>query len=166
MQLGPTIIAAMVILSPISAHAAPDCEQFKAAFIAGAAEYKVPAPNIQPDNINHLSLHGEQYWNITTFGDVTTVMSCRWNSFRTFWANGINGEEITSTHHSLLMAIGLHSYGMEWPAALQVRDQLVRTAKVPPDPHTGYIPINDGKALFVINIKGAPIFGIWNDRYR
>jgi hypothetical protein len=163
MQLGPTIIAAMVILSPISAHAAPTCEQFKAAFIAGAAEYKVPTPNIQPDNIHHLSHHGEQYWNITTFGDVSTVLSCRWNSFDTFWANAINGEEITSTHHSLLMAIGLHSYGMEWPAVLQVRDQLVRTAKAS-DPHAAYIPINDGKALFVINIKGAPIFHIENDR--
>jgi hypothetical protein len=62
-------------------------------------------------------------------------------------------------HVLLLMAIGLHGYGIEWRSALTLRDQLVRMANAS-DAQTASLHVEGGEASLVISIAGVPSFQI------
>jgi hypothetical protein len=152
------IATAMLILSPISVQAAATCQQFKAGFVEGAAQYQVPAPKFLLENVNAADAD-IQYWTITTFGDVRAMMSCWHGSVDTFVADANDNEMASSLHLLLLMGIGLHGYGMEWRPALDLRDQLVRAAKAS-DPHIAKLPVDGAEASLIISFAGVPSFQI------
>jgi hypothetical protein len=152
------IATAMLILSPISVKAAT-CEQFKAGIVEGAAQYQVPAPKFELSTVNAADAD-IQYWTITMFGDVRAMMSCWHGSVGSFLADANDREMASSLHLLLLMAIGIHGYGMEWRPALDLRDQLVRAAKAS-DSQTAKLPIDGGgEASLVISFAGVPSFQI------
>jgi hypothetical protein len=97
------------------------------------------------------------FWTIITFGDVRAAMSCWHGSVETFMADANDSEIRSSLHLLVLMAIGLHGWGMEWRPALEMRDQLVRMAT---DAQTASLHVEGGEASLVISIAGVPSFEI------
>jgi hypothetical protein len=122
-----------------------------------ARELQVPAPKFELVHVNEADAN-IRYWSITMFGDVRSVMSCWYGWVGTFAADA-NDSEMSSVHLSLLMGIGLYSYGMEWREALGLRDQLVRAAKAS-DLQTARFPVEGGEASLVISVAGVPSFQI------
>jgi hypothetical protein len=158
MRILKAVAAAMLTLSPISVQAGATCEQFKAAIVEGAAQYQAPAPKFQLDGVNSADAD-ISYWTITTFGDVRAAMSCSHGSVSFFLADANDSEIRSSLHLLVLMAIGLHGWGMEWRPALEMRDQLVRMANAS-DAQTASLHVEGGEASLVISIAGVPSFQI------
>jgi hypothetical protein len=151
------LAAAALVLSPVAVQAAT-CEQFAARIVEGAAMYQVPAPQFQLDDVNSADAN-IRYWSITMFDDARAVVSCWHGSVHSFLADA-NGNDIKSSIHlMLLMAMGLHGYGLEWRPALELRDQLVRAAKAS-DPHVARLPVEGGEASLIVSIAGVPSFQI------
>jgi hypothetical protein len=156
--------AAMLTSSSISAQAAATCEQFKAGVVEGAAEHQMPAPKFRLVG-NNSADPDITYWTITTFDNVRAAIICSHGSVEAFMADANDSELTSSIHLLLLMAIGLHGYGMEWREALDLRDQLVRTAKAS-DPHISELPVDGGKASLIISFAGVPSFEIKTENPR
>jgi hypothetical protein len=151
----PAAAVALAFL-PTSVQAAATCEQFKEAMIKGATQYQAPAPKFRLDR-NSSADPGERYFTISMFRDVRAAMSCSHGSVRFFLADANDREKMS--HLMLMMAIGLHGYGIGLRPALELRDQLVRMAKES-DAQSGKLPFDGGEASLVINIVGVPSFQI------
>lgn len=161
MKIVPAIFT-VLSLSIGSLHAAPTCEQFKAAIVEGAAQYDAPAPEFRLQHVNSADAN-VTYWTIVTFGDVRAMMSCWHGRVGTFAADAIDHEMASSLDLLVMMGIGLHGYGLEWRPALYLRDNLVRAANAS-DPQTAEIPVDDeSKASLVISFVGVPSFQIDTD---
>jgi hypothetical protein len=160
MRIAVAILTVLGALSSAgSLHAAPTCEQFKAAIVDGSAEYRAPLPGFRLEHVN--SADAEiTYWIIATFDDVRMMMSCRHGSLGTFAADANDREIASGLHLLLLMGIGLHGYGMAWRTALDLRDQLVRTAKASDSQTANLLIDGGGRASLVISIVGVPSFQI------
>ena len=71
-------------------HAAPRCDDFKAALIEGAAKYQIPNPTFELAQDNNAD-SDITVWNIATFKELPTMMICSHGSVSTFavYANAI-----------------------------------------------------------------------------
>jgi hypothetical protein len=87
------------------------------------------------------------------------MMSCWHGSVGTFAADASDSEGMSSVHLSLLMGIGLYSYGLEWREALGLRDQLMREARAS-EPQIARLPVEGGEASLIISFAGVPSFQI------
>jgi hypothetical protein len=155
MNILKAMAAAGLAFWSISAQAAT-CDQFRNAIMKGASRYQTPAPKFQLDRTNSAD-PSERDFTISMFGDVRAVMSCSHGSVRFFLADANDREKMS--HLMLIMAIGLHAYGIEWRPALEVRDQLVRMSKES-DAQSAKLPFEGGEASLVISIAGVPSFQI------
>jgi hypothetical protein len=153
------LIAAVLsgLLSPL--HAAPSCDHFKAAIVEGAAHYGLPAPTFTLVHVNEADANVTN-WNIATFDDVRSMISCWHGAVLVFAVNAGNAEIKSSFHILLLAAIGLHAYGMDWRQALNLRADMVRAAKTS---MTAYAAIDGAKASLAISIANTPSFQIEAD---
>jgi len=156
MNILTAVAAAVLAVWPMSVQAAATCEQFKDAMIKGATQYKAPAPKFRLDR-NNSADPGERYFTISMFRDVRAAVSCSQGSVRFFLADANDREKMS--HLMLMMAIGLHGYGIELRPALELRDQLVRMAKES-DAQSGKLSFEGGEASLTINIVGVPSFQI------
>jgi hypothetical protein len=150
-------ISLAVVLLPISANAV-SCEQFRAAIIEGAAMYKTPTPTFHAPHANSVD-PDNRYWDVVMFDDARAMVSCWRGSVDTFAASAKDEQPQSSLHLTLLMAMALHGYGMEWRAALLMRDKLVSTAQVS-NPHIAKISFGARKASLIVSIGGVPNFQI------
>jgi hypothetical protein len=150
-------ISLAVALMPMSANAV-SCEQFKAAIIESAAVYQTPAPTFHMSRANSAD-PDNRYWEIFMFDDARATVSCWRGSVNTFAASAKVSQPQSSLHLTLLMAMALHGYGLEWRAALLMRDELVRTAEVA-NPHMAKISFGGRKASLIISLAGLPNFQI------
>jgi hypothetical protein len=91
------------------------------------------------------------------------MMSCRYGQVGTFAADANSADPASILHTMLLIAMGLHGYGLEWRAALKMRDQLVGSAKAS-DRQMSEVHIEGGKISLVISVAGVPSFQIDTDR--
>jgi hypothetical protein len=146
-----------VALMPVSAQAAT-CEQLKAGIIEGATMYKTPAPTFRLSHVG-AAVPDREMWDIEMFDDARAMMMCRHGSVEAFLADANNGEIKSSLHLMLLMAMGLHGYGLDWRPALLLRDKIISTTKASGS-LTAELPFEGGKASFVISIAGVPSFQI------
>lgn len=143
-------------LLPMSAKAM-SCEHFKAGVIEGAAMHQSPAPTFHILNVNSAS--DNKYWDIQMFDDVRARVSCRQGSVDTFAATAKDSHPTSSLHLASLMAIALHGYGLEWRAALLLRDRLVSTAEAS-NPRMAKMPFGARRASLVVSVAGVPNFEI------
>ena len=160
-------VVAAVVLGLITGaggvHAAPGCDDFKAALIDGATVYQIPTPTFQLTHVNEPD-SDVTHWTIVTFNEIRAKMVCWHGSVSTFAVDANNSKMTSSLHLLLLTGIGLHAYGLEWGPALKLRDDLVRAAKAS-DPHTANIRIQGGSnASFIISVAGVPSFQIDTER--
>lgn len=140
-------------------QAAPSCEQFKAAIVEGAKLYQSPAPQFQLTRVIDVDAD-TTFWSIAAFDDVRSMMECRHGQVGTFAADANDSETTSSLHLALMMSMGLHGYGLEWPPALHLRDKLIRAAKAS-ESRTAELPVDDtSQASLVISIVGVPSFQI------
>jgi hypothetical protein len=159
MRIAVAILTVLGALSGAgSLHAAPGCDQFKAAIVEGAAKYNAPVPKFRLEHVNSADA-GIQYWTIATFNDVRAMISCWHGSVGTFAADANDSEGMSSVHLSLLMGIGLYSYGLEWREAIGLRDQLMRAARAS-DPQIARLPVEGGEVSLIISFAGVPSFQI------
>lgn len=142
-------------LMPISAQAGT-CEQLKAGIVEGATMYEMPAPAFR---LSRVGAAGREMWDIQLFDDTRAMMICNHGSVETFAADANDGEMKSSLHLMLLMAMGLHGYGLDWRPALLLRDKLVSTTKASGS-LTAELAVEGGKASLVISIAGVPSFQI------
>jgi hypothetical protein len=156
MNIVTPVAAVALAFLPTPVQAAATCEQFKEAMIKGATQYQAPAPKFRLDR-NSSADPGERYFTISMFRDVRAAMSCSHGSVRFFLADANDREKMS--HLMLMMAIGLHSYGIGLRPALELRDQLVRMAKES-DAQSAKLPFEGGEASLVISIAGVPSFQI------
>jgi len=119
-------------------------------------QYQASVPKFRLDGVNSADAD-RQFWTIITFDDVQAAMSCWHGSGETFMADANDSEIRSSLHLRVLMAIGLHGWGMEWRPALEMRDQLVRMANAS-DAQTASLHVEGGEASLVISIAGVPFF--------
>ena len=118
-------LALLAVASPASAAT---CEQFAARFVEAGAYYKVPV-QFEPEGVNPHD-PDRQYFKITTFGDVRSVMICSHGWVNNFAVDANNGGEgMSNDHVAALTAVGLYGDGMTWREATDMRDQLMREAK-------------------------------------
>jgi hypothetical protein len=144
-------------LLPISANAM-SCEQFRAAINEGAAIYQTPTPTFHVSHANSVDPYNK-YWDIFMFDDARAMVSCWRGSVNTFAASASDSQSQSSLHLALLMAMALHGYGLEWRAALLIRDKLVSTAEVS-NPHIARISFGAHKASLIVSIASVPNFRI------
>jgi hypothetical protein len=149
------IIAAILLMSPITARAAVSCDQFKAAISEGAAAYKMPTPKFDLARTDG----NIQYFSITIFDDARALLSCWYGLVGTFAVDANSTEPVSILHTMLLAGIGLHGYGLDWRQALKTRDQLVETAKAS-DRQMSEVHVDGGKVSLVISVAGVPSFQI------
>jgi hypothetical protein len=102
-------VGLLAIASPASAAT---CEQFVARFVEAGAHYKVPTPQFEPEGVNSHD-PDTQYFKITTFGDVRSVMICShgWVSHYAVDANN-GGEGLANAHVGALTAVALCADGL------------------------------------------------------
>jgi hypothetical protein len=87
------------------------------------------------------------------------MVSCWRGSVDTFAADAKDSRPTSSVHLTLLMAMALHGYGLEWRQALLMRDKPVSTAEAS-NPHMAKIPLGARKASLIVSIAGVPSFQI------
>jgi hypothetical protein len=128
--------------------------QFFSITMFGAAKYKAPPPTFRLEHVNSADANN-QFFSITMFEDARAAMSCWHGEVETFAADGNSTEPMSILHTMLLAGIGLHSYGLEWRQAFQVRDQLVSLAKAS-DRQASEVHVAGAKVSLVISIVGSP----------
>jgi hypothetical protein len=140
---------------PISAHAAPACEQFKAVIMEGTNIYK-----LRPATFRVEKGGNSEAWHVTgIFPDVRAAILCRNGQVRSYMADADDDKPASALHVQILATLGLQGYQMDMRSALALRDQLVSEAKEA-EPHTAKRAINGGTASFVISFAGVPSFQI------
>jgi hypothetical protein len=149
-------IIAVLLTFATCAHAAPRCDQFKASIVEGATFNRVPAPTFTLAQIDEPSAD-LTYWTIAIFDDVRTMMLCERGLVQVFAVDAKDAEIQSCLHFSLLTAIGLYAYGMEWPPAIDFRDDMVRVAS---EGRAAYSRVEGAKVSLVVNIEGVPSFQI------
>jgi hypothetical protein len=158
MRLRNLLFTLAVASMPVPAQAAT-CEQLKAGIIEGATMYKTPSPTFRLSHVIGAAGPDREMWDVEMFDAARAMMMCRHGSVETFAADANNGEMKSSLHLMLLMAMGLHGYGLDWRPALLLRDKLISTTKASGS-LTAELPVGGGKASFVISIAGVPSFQI------
>lgn len=158
------IAGAILALSPMALRAAASCDQFKAAMVEGAAKYRAPRPKFQLEQLNSADAK-IQYFTISMFDDAGAMMSCRNGEVDTFSADAGSNDQTSILHTTLLAAMGLHGYGLDWRPALKMRDQLFRLANAS-DRQAAKVRLAGGEASLIIGAAGAPSFRIDTERPR
>jgi hypothetical protein len=156
LRLNVIIAVLSLNFATCGAQAAPSCDQFKAAIIEGATLNRIPAPTFTLAPINEPDAD-LTYWTIASFADVRTMMLCERGVVQVFAVDAKDAEAQSSLHFVLLTAIGLYAYGMEWPPAIDFRDDLLRVAS---ESRSAYSRIEGAKVSLVVNAEGVPSFQI------
>ena len=121
-----SVIASVALALAITASPAlaepVTCEQFFATLGEGLKEtYNAP-----PLTYGKTLAYGEfKDTQVTAFPGVYIVVSCLKGHLDTFQSMPESRDELASLHTGLTAGAALHAFGMDWKAALTLRDQLV-----------------------------------------
>jgi hypothetical protein len=145
---------ALSLVWPIGAQAADlTCDQFKVGLTESSAQYQSGAPRYEFEG-GTVRLKG---WLVRgIFDDVNARMMCENDYFVDFLVDANSADDaFAAVHVGLFAGMALHAFGLEWPEALSVRDELVRTRR----PATiTELPVGEGVASMAISIAGISDF--------
>ena len=143
-----------LVLWPIGAQAADlTCDQFKVGLAESLAQYKYGAPRYEPWG-GTVRLKA---WLVRgIFDDVNPRIMCMNGYFLNFLVDANSADDVRAALHvGLFAGVALHAFGLEWPEALSVRDELVHTRR----PATiTKLPVGEGVASMAISVAGIPDF--------
>ncbi len=152
------IIAAILLMYPVTVGAAVSCDHLKTAFIEGSAQLDVPPPQFRLEKANSADAK-HQFFSVTMFDDARAMISCSNGMVETFSADANSGERKSFNHTMSLAGLALHGFGLELGQARETRDQLVSLAKAS-DRQMSEVHIEGGKVSLVISVAGVPSFQI------
>jgi hypothetical protein len=154
------VITAFALL-PIAAHAG-ECDKFKAAFIADAAQHKQPAPKFQSARGNPADGKSQSF-SVVMFDDARATLTCSDGWAMTFVTESKSSDPASISHVMLLATMGFHDFFDDrpgWQEAVATRDRLVEAAKAS-DQKTSEVRISEGWGSCAINAVGVLSFEIW-----
>jgi hypothetical protein len=129
------------------------CEQFIASL--NDKTYDAPPVAIVGEPLEY----GEGFKDskLAMFPDVYMGLSCLNGHLDTFEVMPDNRETMTALHAGLAMGMALHAFGLDWKAALEMRDAMVRKMSKDDRAET----IIDGATMRLYHgVTGIPVFQI------
>jgi hypothetical protein len=142
--------------SPSRAERAPvACDQFIAGMNEGAKKYDAPPVAVIGEPLEY----GEGFKDskLEMFPDVYIGLSCLNGHLDSFEVMPDTREAMAAIHAGLTMGMALHAFGLDWKAALNQRDAMVRKMSKNDRAET----VVDGATIRLYHgITGIPVFQI------